>query len=371
MLNSYKKTTDIIKPLMTAQTVIPRQPEASDKPSANSWQHMLANVIRDPNELFALLELDHSVDDQQLTSSLAACKDFPLRVPRPFARRITKGDWQDPLLRQILPLGQELDYQPGFSNDPLQEAGCNPVPGLIHKYRGRVLLVVSAGCAINCRYCFRRHFPYSDNNPGRSQWQQTLRYIQDDSSIREVIFSGGDPLAASDLLLGELVEQIAAIPHITTLRVHSRMPVVIPQRITGQCLDWLTRSRLQAIMVIHSNHANEIDPEVGEALLRLKTAGVTVLNQTVLLAGINDTETALAALSERLFQYGVLPYYLHLLDRVQGAAHFEVDELRGRQLLAQLLTRLPGYLVPKLVREQANADSKTPIPPFSDPLNLF
>ena len=348
---------------MIPQTEAIRQPNSLD--ATDSWQQALAGVIRDPKELFSLLQLDLRGDDQQLATSLAACKDFPLRVPHSFVQRMAKGDWNDPLLRQVLPLGQELDYQPGFSNDPLQEVASNPAPGLIHKYHGRVLLVVSAGCAINCRYCFRRHFPYSDNNPSRSQWQQTLDYIRRDKSITEVIFSGGDPLAASDSLLAELVTHIADIPHITTLRIHSRMPVVIPQRITQGCLDWLSNSRLRPVMVIHSNHANEISPEVGLALKRLQAAGVTVLNQTVLLAGVNDSATALEALSKRLFQYGVLPYYLHLLDRVQGAAHFEVNKQQGQQLLSQLMTRLPGYLVPKLVREQANAASKTPIQPIS------
>ncbi|ARN73556.1 EF-P beta-lysylation protein EpmB [Oceanicoccus sagamiensis] len=326
-------------------------------PTPESWQQALANVVRQPEELFDLLQLDKS----SLPAALAASQDFALRVPRAFVARMKTGCADDPLLKQVLPLGAELDYQPGFSEDPLGEMDCNPVPGLIHKYHGRVLLIVSGGCAINCRYCFRRHFPYSDNNPGRSERQQMLDYIRSDSSIHEVILSGGDPLAASDILLAELVEELAAIPHLTTLRVHSRMPVVIPQRITSQCLQWLTATRLNTVMVVHCNHANEIDQTVQDSLHRLKYAGITVLNQTVLLAGINDNADSLAELSERLFAAGALPYYLHTLDKVQGAGHFQVPEEVGQQLITALLARLPGYLVPKLVKEMAGARSKVPV----------
>ncbi|MFA7555367.1 MAG: EF-P beta-lysylation protein EpmB [Spongiibacteraceae bacterium] len=322
-----------------------------------TWQQALATIVRDPEELFTLLQLDPSY----LPQARAACADFPLRAPRSFIRRMAIGDWNDPLLKQVLPLAQELVLQPGYSSDPLAEASSNPAPGLIHKYQGRVLLVVSGGCAINCRYCFRRHFPYGDNNPSRTQWQQTLDYIRSDDSIHEVIFSGGDPMAASDTMICELVESIAAIPHVTTLRVHSRMPIVIPQRITAECLSWLTKTRLKTVMVVHCNHANEIDDEVGQSLLALKAAGVTVLNQTVLLAGVNDNVETLAAISERLFHYGALPYYLHLLDKVQGAAHFDLTKATGQKLYNELLTKLPGYLVPRLVQEVPGASSKVPI----------
>jgi len=224
-----------------------------------------------------------------------------------------------------------------------------------------VLLIVSGGCAINCRYCFRRHFPYAENNPGRQQWSSTLDYIAKDSSISEVILSGGDPLAASNSLLSGLVQQIAAIPHVKTLRVHSRMPVLIPQRIDKECLHWLTSSRLNPVMVIHCNHANELNEATGTALSQLRNAGVTLLNQSVLLAGVNDDPTILRNLSERLFAFGVLPYYLHLLDKVQGAAHFDVEQDHASKIVAELIETLPGYLVPKLVKEQAGARSKTPI----------
>lgn len=344
---------------MIPHTESPRQPIslALATAASPSWQQALADVIRDPAELFEILQLD----PQLLAAAQAACQDFPLRVPRSFVARMQPGARFDPLLMQVLPIGQELDLQPGFSHDPLQEADANPLPGLIHKYQGRVLLVVSGGCAINCRYCFRRHFPYQDNNPGRQHWQQALDYIRADNSITEVIFSGGDPLAASDRVLAELAARIADIPHVTTLRIHSRLPVVIPQRINDDCLAWLTQPRLQTVLVLHANHANEIDSHVGRALQALKNAGVTLLNQTVLLKGINDDAPTLAALNRRLFAHGVLPYYLHMLDRVQGAAHFDVTQSRARDIIHQLLAELPGYLVPKLVRETPRAQSKVPI----------
>ena len=326
----------------------------------SNWQQELADSLRDPEELFELLQLP----SDQLDAARAACRDFALRIPRPYLSRIAKGDWHDPLLRQVLPAGDELSVTPGYSHDPLQEADANPAPGLIHKYRGRVLLIVSPNCAINCRYCFRRHFPYADNKPGRSEWQQALDYISSDTSISEVIYSGGDPLAAPDRQLAWLTEAIAAIPHITRLRVHTRLPVVIPQRITQSCLDWLTGTRLKPVMVIHCNHGNEIDAGVAAAMAQLKTAGVILLNQAVLLKGVNDSSDALADLSEQLFGAGVLPYYLHVLDRVQGAAHFSVSDKRARQLAGELLTRLPGYLVPKLTREEPCARSKTPLQPL-------
>jgi EF-P beta-lysylation protein EpmB len=323
--------------------------------SNESWQQALANVVRDPRELFELL----SLDIKALPGSLAAIDSFPLRVPRSFIARMNKGDWQDPLLQQVLPLARELEVQPGFSDDPLEELGSNPLPGLIHKYHSRVLLIVSGGCAINCRYCFRRHFPYSDNNPGRGQWSDVLEYIAADTSINEVILSGGDPLAASDKLLADLVGQLQTIPHLSTLRVHSRLPVVIPQRITEQTLQWLSGGRLQPVLVIHSNHANELDREVQRSLAAAREAGVTLLNQSVLLAGVNDSAATLKALSERLFACGVLPYYLHLLDKVAGAAHFFVDEPQARVIVQQLLASAPGYLVPRLVRELPHQHSKT------------
>lgn len=321
------------------------------------WQEQLTASIRHPKELFDYLELDET----QLSEALAAHGDFQVRVPHAYLSRIRKGDPDDPLLRQILPVAEELLVVPGYSKDPLTEQQANPVPGLIHKYHGRLLLIVSPNCAINCRYCFRRHFPYQENRPARPEWQNALDYIAGDESISEVIYSGGDPLATGDNQLQWLTEQIAGIRHVKRLRVHTRLPVVIPDRITDSCLQWLTGTRLQTSMVIHSNHPNELDESVGASLLALKAAGITVLNQSVLLAGVNDDSDTLARLSERLFEFGCLPYYLHQLDKISGAAHFAVSDETARELHCQLLARLPGYLVPKLVREVPKATSKLPL----------
>ena len=340
--------------------ILQSEPVCKSQAPEETWQQALAGSIRDPKELFELLELDM----KQLPAAIQADKKFPLRVPRAFVRRILKRDWDDPLLRQILPVSQELDFQSGYTTDPLGEKNTNSLPGLIHKYHGRVLLIVSGGCAINCRYCFRRHFPYAENNPGRQQWPDTLEYIANDNSISEVIFSGGDPLAASNSLLAGLVKQLEEIPHVKTLRIHTRMPIMIPQRIDDECLSWLTKGRLNPVMVVHCNHPNELDEDTGIALSKLKNAGVTVLNQSVLLAGVNDDARILRNLSERLFDFGVLPYYLHLLDKVEGAAHFDVDEDTAAAIVRELLATLPGYLVPKLVKEYAGAKSKTPISSF-------
>lgn len=323
----------------------------------SSWQEELSACVRDPDELIRLLQLE----DSPLALAEAAWRQFPVRVPRPYLQRMRPGDPHDPLLLQVLPVAEEDITVPGFIADPLGELAANPIRGLIHKYHGRVLLMVSSACAIHCRYCFRRHFPYSDNTPSRSQWQEALDYLRTHTEITEVIFSGGDPLAASDRHLSWLVDQLAAIPHLRRLRVHSRLPVVIPARITDECVDWLTRTHLQPSLVLHVNHPNEIDREMIARLATLRRRGVVLLNQTVLLRGVNDDSATLEALSERLFEAGVLPYYLHLLDRVAGAAHFEVSEHEAVRLVEQLMVRLPGYLVPKLVREVAGEASKSPI----------
>jgi L-lysine 2,3-aminomutase len=325
----------------------------------DGWQSQLRNVVTSAGRLLELLDLkaeDVGFSDQ-------ACRDFALKVPVAFVQRMQTGDPRDPLLLQVLASQEELVSAAGFGRDPVGETGgANPHKGIIHKYHGRVLLVVSSGCAINCRYCFRRHFPYADNQNSRQQWRDALGYIAADSHISEVILSGGDPLLASDSYLQELVAQIAAIPHVRRLRIHSRLPVVIPDRVTPQLMDAICQGSLQIVMVIHSNHANELDSAVGEAMAAMADRDITLLNQSVLLAGINDTTRGLAELSERLFAVGVLPYYLHLLDKVQGAAHFDVPENRARELMRDVSARLPGYLVPKLVREVAGARSKLGVP---------
>ena len=321
---------------------------------ASPWQIELARAITDPVELLQALELS----PEALPVASLTNRAFPLRVPRGYVTRMRKGDPADPLLRQVFPLAQEDLPAPGFSDDPVGDLAAMVTPGLLHKYHGRVLLVATGACAIHCRYCFRRHFPYLDANP-LDQWHQALEYISADDSITEVILSGGDPLVLSDRRLQELSERLEKIPHVQRLRIHTRLPIVLPERVNNELLGWFRRMRLKPIVVVHANHANEISEEVREACRNLAQAGVTLLNQSVLLRGVNDRSEALAALSEALFQARVLPYYLHLLDKVQGAAHFEVDEAKAQSLLQDLNARLPGYLVPRLVKEEAGMPGKT------------
>ena len=321
------------------------------------WQLALQTVVTDCDELLALLGLsraDLAIDDQQ---------KFSLRVPRSFIARMRPGTRDDPLLRQVLPQWAERAALPGFSADPLAEAEASKLPGMLAKFRGRVLLIVTGHCAVHCRYCFRRHFPYAATQPSRSDWSQVFDHIRRDESINEVILSGGDPLAVPDRHLQWMVGQIEAIPQVRRLRIHSRLPVVIPARITPGLVALLANTRLRVSLVIHANHAQELDDAVAAALEPLRRGGIALLNQSVLLAGVNDELEALAGLSERLFEIGVLPYYLHLLDRVAGAAHFAVPEERVHGLREALLARLPGYLVPRLVREVAHAPSKIPVFP--------
>lgn len=322
-----------------------------------SWQEQLADLCTDPLELLALLQLDAA----DLDLSEAALRGFPLRVPRPYLARMRTGDPRDPLLLQVLPQAAELLETAGYSRDPLGEAAANQCSGLLHKYAGRALLITTQSCAIHCRYCFRRHFPYEDNRPGRAQWQQALRYLAEDPGITEVILSGGDPLACSNSYLQWLVAELAAIPHLRRIRLHSRLPIMLPDRIDAPLLDLLEASGRQLVMVLHANHANEFDAAVDAACARMRKAGIQLLNQSVLLKGINDEADTLVSLSERLFAAGVLPYYLHMLDRVQGAAHFDVPDARALALVQELQARLPGYLVPRLVREESGQPGKTPM----------
>lgn len=323
----------------------------------SDWQHSLKNMITDPAELLARLQLDSRL----LSPAIGASRDFKLRVTEEFVARIKPADINDPLLRQILPISEENLEVPGFLLDPLQESDLNPVKGLLHKYQGRVLLTVAGACAINCRYCFRRHFPYQDNNPGRRGWAEVLDYIRNDASISEVIYSGGDPLLMTDDLLEELTDQIATIRHVQTLRIHTRLPIVIPERINHEFLAWFTKTRLQPVMVIHCNHAQEVDEPVVRAMTRLRNAGVMIFNQAVLLKGVNDSAETLVDLSRTLFKSGVVPYYLHLLDKVKGSAHFNVTEELAKKLMMDVRKQLPGYLVPRLVREVPGSTGKTPI----------
>lgn len=323
--------------------------------TTQDWQSLLSSAISSLPELLARLELPNSLAEQGAPAS----QEFSLRVPEPYLARIEKGNPNDPLLLQVLPQAQEMLAPKGFTKDPLAEMEANPLPGIIHKYRGRVLLVMTGACAINCRYCFRRHFPYQDNQISSEHWAKVLDYLRTDTSISEVIFSGGDPLATPDKRFARFVSDLEAIPHLQRLRIHSRLPVVIPQRITQTFIDTLANSRLHSVLVIHSNHANEIDSSTGNALKKLQHAGIIVLNQAVLLKGINDTLPAQKALHETLFRYGVLPYYLFVLDKVQGAAHFDIEDETAIALIKALQAELPGYLIPKLAREIPGKPSKT------------
>lgn len=322
-----------------------------------NWQTELRKLVSTAGELGQQLALstDH-IQAMQLAS-----RDFPVRIPQTFLDRIPLRNPDDPVLKQFIPDIAELDQTPGYDADPVQEFALIPVPGLVHKYKGRVLLVVSSHCPVHCRYCFRRHFPYQENRNGRQDWQQAIAYIQSDPSIHEVIYSGGDPLSATDEQLHWITTELARIPHLKRLRIHTRFPVVIPSRITDSCIDWLAGSRLQASLVLHCNHPRELTPELEKGLQALRQSGVTLLSQSVLLKGINDNLPTLVALCEGLYARGVLPYYLHLLDKVQGAAHFDLPEQVAIDLYQSLQAELPGYLVPKLVREEAGRPAKTRI----------
>lgn len=330
-------------------------PRSARPDHAADWQQALARGFRSASGLLEFLGLPPE------PGAGAGERLFPTRVPRGFAARMRPGDRHDPLLLQVLPLAAEAETVPGFVSDPLAEQSAMPVPGLLHKYRGRALLTVTGACAVHCRYCFRRHFPYAEANPGAGDWQGALDYLRADPDIREIILSGGDPLSLSDERLADLIGRLEAIPQLTRLRLHTRLPVVLPERVTGALCARLAESRLDGVCVLHVNHPAELDATVDTALARLRAAGLTLLNQSVLLRGINDDADTLAGLSERLFAAGVLPYYLHQLDPVAGAAHFAVPDDRARALAAALRARLPGYLVPRLVREQAGEPAKTPL----------
>jgi EF-P beta-lysylation protein EpmB len=327
-----------------------------------AWQTALGQAISDPAELLNILELDPNL----LDAAKSAAKLFPLKVPRGFVARMQKGNINDPLLKQILPLGAELIETPGFNQDPLQEADVNPIPGLLHKYKGRVLLTFVGTCGINCRYCFRRHFPYGENNPGTEGWDRALKYIAEDETIDEVILSGGDPLIAHDKTLRVFSEKLNAIPHIKRLRIHSRMPIVLPERISPEFVQWLRELKQKPVLVMHCNHPQEINNTVREAMRALTEAGIVLLNQAVLLKGVNDNVETLIALSETLFAAGIQPYYLHLLDKVQGSAHFDLAVQHAQTLHWELSQRLSGYLVPKLVYEKAGAPAKLSLELYTD-----
>ena len=317
----------------------------------------MKDAVRDPAELCRLLDLPPDFGP----AARAAASQFPLFVPRGFVARMQPGDPDDPLLRQVLPVADEMAEVPGFVVDPVDDNAAARQAGLLQKYEGRVLMIATGTCAVHCRYCFRRHFPYDETPRSLKDWQPVLNEIADDASLREVILSGGDPLTLVDATLAALVERLESIPHIRRLRIHTRLPIVIPERVTDELVAMLGDSRLTPIVVLHANHANELDQHVALAVAKLTDAGIILLNQAVLLAGINDSVETQAALSERLIDLRVLPYYLHQLDRVAGAAHFETSIATGQRIIEELIASLPGYAVPRYVQEVAGASSKTDI----------
>ncbi len=332
-----------------------------------SWSVSLRQAIRSARELYEILELPHpSGPETENARVAAAVEDFPVFAPREYTARMRKGDPDDPLLRQVLPLPEESDRVDGFGTDPVGDLAAvqgSSEPGagtVLKKYPGRALLVVTGACAVHCRYCFRRHFPYERTAGGLHRWSGAVECIATDSSIEEVILSGGDPLTLRDHSLRELVEQLAKIPHLRRLRIHSRLPIMIPSRINDALLHWMTGTRLQPVFVLHANHPNELTGnDVVGAVERLTSAGVPMLNQSVLLRGVNDSVEALELLSRRLVSLRVMPYYLHHLDRVAGAAHFQVPVATGRRLVQQLRARVSGYMVPRYVVEVAGRESKS------------
>lgn len=319
-----------------------------------SWQQQLSTAFTNINDLCRYLELDLPEN-----LSPAAAASFPLRVPHSFVARMEKGNPDDPLLKQVLPIHDEMLNFPGFTADPVGDLAAITEVGVIHKYHGRALFIMTGSCAINCRYCFRRNFPYSEFQLSKQKQQQAIAYLNNNPEISEIILSGGDPLLLNDNKLAELITQLDEIPHLQRIRIHSRLPIVLPARITEQFLAVLTQSSKQIVLVVHCNHPNELNIEVKAACDCIRASGISLLNQAVLLKGVNDCAVQLQVLSEKLFSFGVLPYYLHLLDKAQGAGHFEVSQTEASKLMGQIQSALPGYLVPKLAREEAGAASKT------------
>lgn len=324
-----------------------------------SWQQHLSEAITDLPQLLALLDLPSTLSNHCESPQAA----FKLLVPRPFLQRIEKGNPNDPLLLQVLPQALESKAVDGYVKDPLAEAIHSPQKAIIHKYKHRILVITTGACAVNCRYCFRRHFPYGDNQLAQSEWESVLTYLRENPHINEVILSGGDPLMMKDTILSQRIAALETLPQLKRLRIHSRLPVVIPQRINNTLLQWVQHSRLDIIFVFHMNHGNEIDEQVIEAAQKLRAVGVTLLNQGVILRGINDTVESQVLLSEQLFRAGILPYYMFTFDPVEGAAHFDVSIDKAQHLMGQVAAILPGYLVPKLAKEIPGETAKTQFPP--------
>lgn len=338
-----------------------RNPEmiTATAPAAQTagWQRAWRAAYTDPLALLRDLDLDRLAGE----IALPGPGEFPLRVPRGFVARMRRGDPADPLLRQVLPLDLERRTVAGFGLDAVGDAAARAAPGVIRKYRGRALLIATGSCAVHCRYCFRRHFPYAEETAAGDRWRGAVAWLRQHPDVDEVILSGGDPLSLATGKLAELTAALAELPTVRRLRIHTRLPIVLPERVDAGLVAWLRALPWPVVVVVHANHAREFDAAVDAALRALRAAGATLLNQAVLLAGVNDDADALADLSERGFGAGVLPYYLNLLDRVAGTAHFEVEAARAVALHEALRCRLPGYLVPRLVRETAGAPYKVPV----------
>ncbi len=322
-----------------------------------SWQQAMRDCVRDLDTLCSLLQLDR----QQLPPLDDVSSAFPLRVPRSYIAAMRVGDPNDPLLRQVLPLQAEQQVMPGYGHDPLEEAAARPVPGVLHKYRSRVLVMPTGACAVHCRYCFRRHFPYQSHGLLAQHWPKILQYIRSQAAVNEVIFSGGDPLLLPDDKLAAYCHDLTEISTIRRLRFHTRIPIVLPERITPELAATFAAAQRPVIMMLHCNHAQALTPRVEAALHLLQSAGVRLYNQAVLLAGVNDSVAAQVDLSERLFECGVQPYYVHALDPVAGTAHFDINTNQAQSLMQAVREALPGWLMPTFVREVPGEMSKTPI----------
>jgi L-lysine 2,3-aminomutase len=312
-----------------------------------AWQQAFAQAVTDPHRLLDMLD----IHDTTLRQAVDAQNPFRMRVPLSYIRRMQRQNPDDPLLRQVLPLQDEKNNVIGYHNDPVGDLQARPLAGVLHKYHGRALLIATGACAVHCRYCFRRHFPYGDNALTPEQWQNALDYFRNHTDIEEIIFSGGDPLSLPDHRLSAWVQDLERIPHVRRLRIHTRLPVVLPERVDPCLLDWLARTNLKKVIVLHINHAQELDHVLTSAIARLAAVGVTLLNQAVLLRGVNDHADAQIELAQRLFDAGVLPYYVHVLDKVAGAAHFDTADALAHELQQAMHASLPGYLVPRFVRE--------------------
>ena len=319
------------------------------------WKTTLRTAVTEPEELLGLLELPKS---RWLTAAKRAARLFPLKVPQGFINRMEKGNADDPLLKQVLPLAEELNECIGYTKDPVDDGPSTAVPGLIHKYKNRTLLISTGACAIHCRYCFRRHYPYNRSHAGSSQLHDIQQYLIEHTELDEVILSGGDPLILDNPQLGRLLNTISAVPHIRGIRIHSRLPIVLPERINTGLLQTLHSSK-PITLVIHCNHPNELDDDVILALTSLHQNGIRLYNQSVLLRGVNNNAHVLCELSHQLFDAQVQPYYLHCLDRVQGAAHFDLHDKEIETLYRQIQSELSGFLLPRLVREIPGQPAKT------------